>query len=56
MRKLLFSLLLVFTNLSLNGIVNSPSMLTLYRQHFAGIEGWYYIPFVDMLIKLDELQ
>lgn len=55
MRKLLFSLLLL-SHLTANGLINSQTMLNIYRQHFNGIEGWFYSPFIDVLIKLDELQ
>jgi hypothetical protein len=55
MRKLLFSLLLI-SHIGLNGIINSEGMLNLYKQHFNSIEGWFYAPFIDILIKLDELQ
>jgi len=55
MKKLLFSLLLI-SHVTVNGLINSPAMLNLYKQKFDTIEGWFFIPFIDILTKLDEYQ
>lgn len=55
MRKLLVILLLAISQLT-TCLINSPSLLFLYQKDFDGIEGWFNRSFINILIKLDELQ